>query len=461
MEDLAEIAITSALDEGASFADIRIEDTHLTRIEINNGVSKRSLGAQLKGAGIRAFIDGAWAFAHTTDFTRDGMQQIGRQVARTALVIRNHVAEHYSLTGPSFQDKTDLKVKQPLRDIPTEEKMALTRMLDEEVRDVDQRIENTRTIYQDTVTNLAVFNSWGTKVSIFNSLPRLILRITAKENGQRQRAWGQVAGRGGFEVLNETEARNIARKSGELAISLLDSKPAKGGTYDVIIDPPLNAAMVHEAFGHPCEADNWVAETTILEGKLGERLGPEFLNISDDPNIPGWRGSFEYDWEGTKTQKRFLIKNGILTDLLHSLETASRLDMTPNGAARCQSFMFEPIPRMSNTFMERGDWDLQEMIEDTGSGILLCDYNYGYTDSSKGQFMFQASYGYLIEDGEKTQIIRDVSVAGQIIEFLSKIDAVGKDFGLSAGTCGKGEQIVPDNSGGPHTRIRQVPLGGM
>ncbi len=461
MEDLAQIAISTALDEGVSFSDIRIEDTHLTRIEINNGVSKTSLGAQLKGAGIRAFIDGAWAFAHTTNFTQEGMRQIGRKVAKTALAIRNHVAESFALSGPSFQDKMELKVKKNLQNISEEEKMALTKMLDEEVRSVDQRIENTRTIYQDNVTRLSIFNSWGTNVSITNSLPRLILRVTAKENGQRQRAWGQVAGRGGFEVLNETEARNIARKSGELAIELLSSKPAKGGTYDVIIDPPLNAAMVHEAFGHPCEADNWVAEKTVLEGKLGERLGPDFLNISDDPNVPGWRGSFEYDWEGTKTQKRSLIKNGILTDLMHSLETASRLGMMPNGAARCQSFMFEPIPRMSNTFMERGDWDVQEMIEDTGSGILLCDYNYGYTDSSKGQFMFQASYGYLIENGEKSQMIRDVSVAGQIIEFLSKIDAIGNDFGLSAGTCGKGEQMIPDNSGGPHARIRQVPLGGM
>lgn len=461
MEDLASVAISAAINEGASFADIRIEDTHETRIEINNGVSKSSLGAQIKGAGIRAFIDGAWAFAHTTNFTKDGMRKIGRQVARTALAIRNHVSEKYALTGPSFQDNIELKVKQKIQDVSEEEKMTLMLMIDEEIRNVDRRIENTQTIYRDTLTQLFIHNSWGTRVRITNSLPSVILKVIAKENGQRQRAWGEMSGRGGFEVIDETEARKIARKSGELAISLLASKPAKGGTYDVIIDPQLNATMVHEAFGHPCEADSWVAERTVLEGKLGTRLGPDFLNISDDPTIFEWRGSFEYDWEGTKTQKKSLVKKGVLTDLLHSLETAARLDMTPNGAARCQSFMFEPIPRMSNTFMERGDWDVDEMIEDTGSGILLCDYNYGYTNDAKGQFMFQASYGYLIENGEKTQILRDVSVAGQILDFLSKIDAVGKDFGFSAGTCGKGDQMVPNNSGGPHARIRQVPLGGM
>ncbi|MFX1540283.1 MAG: TldD/PmbA family protein [Promethearchaeota archaeon] len=461
MEDLAEIAISSALDEGVSFADIRIEDTHKTQIEINNGVSKTSLGAQLKGAGIRCFIDGAWAFAQTSDFSPKGMKKAGQHVAQMALAIREWTAEKYQLIGPNFQDRVKIQVKQNLLDVPLEDKISLVQMLDQEIRAFDNRIMNARSIYQDLTTQLYVANSLGTRVWISNSLPRLILQIIAKENGVRQRAWGQLAGRGGFEIINESKARKIAHDSAKLAIDLLSSKTIEGGTHDVVIDPRLNAAMVHEAFGHPCEADNWVAQTTILEGMLGAQVGPEFLNLTDDPTQKNWRGSFEYDWEGTKAIKRNLVKDGVLTELMHSLETASRLEMNPNGAARCQSFMYQPIPRMSNTFMEPGDWDVDELISDMQKGILLCDYNYGYTDSSKGQFMFQANYGYLIEKGEKSHIVRDVSIAGQILDFLKKIDAIGKDFGMSAGTCGKANQLIPDNSGGPHARIRQVPVGGM
>ncbi|UCF59102.1 MAG: TldD/PmbA family protein [Candidatus Bathyarchaeota archaeon] len=460
MEDLAEIAIQAALNAGASFVDIRIEETHKTKLEISDGVSKTSMG-QLKGAGIRAFVDGAWAFAQSTEMTPAGMKRMGQHVALTALAIHDRVAEKFDMSGPAFQDVVSLKVKQKLQDVSLEEKMSLVRMVDDEVRAVDNRIVNTRTTYSDITTQLFISNSLGTRVWMANSLPLLLLRITAKESGVQQHSWGQMFGRGGFEIIDEMGAREIGQKAAKLAIDLLASKAAKGGTYDVIVDPQLNAAMVHEAFGHPCEADNWVAQTTVLEGMLGKQVGPEFLNLSDDPTISSWRGSFEYDWEGTKTLKRCLVKDGILTDLLHSLETAARMGMDPNGAARCQSFMFQPIPRMSNTLMERGEWNIDEMIADMRDGILLCDYNYGYTDSAKGQFMFQASYGYLIEKGEKTQMIRDVSLAGQILEFLNKIDAIGNDFGMSAGTCGKANQLVPDNSGGPHARIRQVPLGGM
>jgi TldD protein len=135
--------------------------------------------------------------------------------------------------------------------------------------------------------------------------------------------------------------------------------------------------------------------------------------------------------------------------------------MEPNGAARCQSFMYPPIPRMSNTFMERGDWSKDELIADTTHGILLCNFNYGYTEPAKGQFMFQAQYGYLIEDGEIGQMVRDVSIAGQILDVLSKVDAIADDFEMDAGTCGKSGQGVPDMSGGPHARVRAVPVGGM
>ena len=218
---------------------------------------------------------------------------------------------------------------------------------------------------------------------------------------------------------------------------------------------------MHEAFGHAAEADNWPAHTTVLEDKVGEVVGPDHLNLSDDPTMVGERGSFAYDWEGTKTSKRHLVKDGVLNELLHSLETASRLDMAPNGSARAQSFMHSPLPRMSNTFMEPGDWDVEEMIQDMGNGIILCGFNYGYTEPAKGQFMFQANYGYIIENGEKTTMIRDVSLAGQILEVLPKIDAIGNDFEMDAGTCGKGGQGVPDMTGGPHARIRSMPVGGM
>ncbi|MHA2023115.1 MAG: TldD/PmbA family protein, partial [Candidatus Thorarchaeota archaeon] len=333
MEDLATTAIEAALKVGATFADVRIENTSTTIIEISDGVSKQSMASRLKGAGIRAFIDGAWAFAQTTDLTSGGMRTTGESVAKMALATREKVAEKFEIDGPSFNDRFEYKVKKPFKSISIDEKMALVKMIDDQARDFDKRIASTRSVYGDMYTELYVANSLGTNVYVENSIPRIISAPTAKDGPNRQRIMKSLGTRGGFEVMDTIEAQTIGKNAAELVIELLSSTAAKGGSYDVVMDPILNGVMTHEAFGHAAEADNWPSHTTVLEDKVGIEVGPEHLSITDDPTLDGKRGSFEYDWEGTKTKKRTLVKDGIFVELLHSLETAKRLDMEPNGAA--------------------------------------------------------------------------------------------------------------------------------
>jgi TldD protein len=461
MEDLANVAIETALKAGVSFVDVRIENSSTTIIEINDGVSKQSMASRLKGAGIRAFIDGAWAFAQTTDLTPTGMRTTAESVAKMALATKEKVAETFEVDGPTFQGKSKFKVKKSFKDIPIEEKMALVKMIDDQAHDYDKRITSTRSVYGDLYTERYVANSLGTSVYTENSLPRIISAPTAKDGPNRQRFQKSLGLRGGFEVMELEEAQNIGTDAAKMVINLLSSVAAKGGTYNVVMDPILNGVMAHEAFGHAAEADHWLSHSTVLEDKVGKQVGPDYLCIVDDPTLRGMRGSYEFDWEGTKSKRRTLVKNGVFTDILHSLETSSRLEMEPNGAARSQSYMYSPLPRMSNTFMESGDWDVDELIQDTKTGMLLCSFTYGYTQSAKGQFMFQASHGYIIEDGELGQMVRDVSLAGNILEILPKVDAICKDFELDAGSCGKDGQAVPTMTGGPHARIRDVPVGGM
>ena len=461
MEELAQAAIDAALKAGVDFADVRIENSNTTVIEIVDGVTKQALSSVLKGAGIRAFVEGAWAFAQTTNLTPEGMQSTGESVAKLALATKEKVSEAFSIDGPTTRGNFRYSVKKPFHSVSIEDKMDFTKRIDDQARNFDKRIHSTRTVYGELWTELFVANSLGTNIRMENSIPRIISAPTAKEGSNRQRIFKSVGRRGGFEELERETAQNIGTTAAELAVDLLSSRAVKGGVYDVIMDPVLNGVMTHEAFGHAAEADNWPAHSTVLEDKVGKQVGPEHLSISDDPTLVGLRGSFEYDWEGTKAEKRELVKDGILTDLLHSLETANRLDMKPNGAARSQSFMHPPLPRMSNTFMEPRDYGVEEMIADTGEGILLCSFNYGYTLSAKGQFMFQASHGYMIENGELGQMVRDVSLAGNILEVLSKIDAIGSDLEFDAGSCGKDGQAVPTMTGGPHARIRAVPVGGM
>ena len=172
-------------------------------------------------------------------------------------------------------------------------------------------------------------------------------------------------------------------------------------------------------------------------------------------------GSYFVDDEGVLSQKTTIIENGILKNFLHNLETASRMDVPPNGHGRASSSVSRPQVRMGITKLEPNDWTLEEMIKDTKNGVLCEDFQYGYTDPTTGNFQFKAKLSYKIENGEKKELMRDVSLSGMTLEVLNRISAIGKKVDLSDGMCGKGGQSVRVCDGGPYIRIEDVTVGGL
>ncbi|MFW9955226.1 MAG: TldD/PmbA family protein [Candidatus Thorarchaeota archaeon] len=461
MEDLGETAIEAGLSAGASFVDIRIEYTRKTNLDIVNGVTRNTVLATEKGAGIRAFVDGSWSFGYTTDLSQNGIRIASQSIAKLAVTASKWVEERFEIEAPAFQDNIEYKAKTPINKTSVDYKIGIAKQLSNDMLQADKRVKNSRIVYRDVYTEMYAANSLGTSVMEESAKIVFIPFCTAKDEKSTQQAHVSIGFTGGLGDITDERMQWLVEEPSRVALSLLASKAVKGGIFDVIVDPPLNGALIHEAFGHACEADSLTGGSSVLQGRMGTSIGPEHINLFDDPTLKGHLGSYVYDWEGTRTTRKQMVKDGILTEFLHSLDTASRLKMVANGSARAMSFMHPPIPRMSNTFMQPGDWDLEELIEDTKEGIIMCNVDYGYTDSTKGQFMFKSVNGQLIENGERTDVVRDASIAGQILEILPKVDAVCKDFFYDAGSCGTQGQAAWVMSGGPHARLHQVPVGGV
>ncbi|MEA2070804.1 MAG: TldD/PmbA family protein, partial [Asgard group archaeon] len=242
---------------------------------------------------------------------------------------------------------------------------------------------------------------------------------------------------------------------------LLSAEKPLSGKMNLVMDSSLVGVFIHEAFGHACEADGIITQQSILHDKMGKQVGVEEISVSDNPTIPGLRGSFAYDSEGTKTFPRSLVKNGILSEYFHTLETATLLDAKPNGAGRAMDFRYPPQARMGNTFVEPGDKTVEELFELIDSGMYLVNSYGGYVHPSKGQFMFSAQQGYIIENGEKKALTQNVSMSGMVLEVLRNTLGVGKDFEYAFnGNCGKGGQWVPVTGGGPSIAVKDLVVGG-
>ncbi|MFN3360916.1 MAG: TldD/PmbA family protein, partial [Pseudanabaenaceae cyanobacterium] len=244
------------------------------------------------------------------------------------------------------------------------------------------------------------------------------------------------------------------------AIEQLEARPVKGGQYTVILDPYLAGVFIHEAFGHLSEAD-FVYENPRLQEilTLGKPIATPSLNVIDDATLPDLPGTMRYDDEGVPGQRKYLIKEGVLTQRLHNLETAGKMREAATGNARVLNASYPPIVRMTNTAIEPGSYSFADMVKDIDLGVYAIKMLGGNTNGE--MFTFAAAAGYMIRNGELAEPVSDITLSGNVFQTLQDIDAIGNDTQFAYGGCGKANQIgLPVSVGGPHVRIRNVVVGG-
>ena len=413
--------------------------------EINTGMSL--------GARIRVLNNGAWGFAYTTDLSKIN------EITQTALKLSSSLKGDVELSeNEVIKDKVAVDVKIPFKDISIEEKKDI--MKDAADAATIEKVNSTTVSYSDSEMNELFMNSEGSEIEVKTSRVRMALNASATNGEIIQFGHGSLGGVKGFEVIADADIEEFGRNIGQKAVRLLDAKPAPSGKFPVIADPELTGVLIHEALGHAVEGDLILQNDSILKGKLGEQIASDIVNIFDDASRKDGFGYFPYDVEGVKTKPNQLVKEGKLISLLNSRSTSSKLGMKSSGNAR-SLIADQPIVRMSNTYLQPGDMEVEELFEGIKDGIYLKGSRGGQVDTGKGIFQFNAAEGYLIKDEEISNPLRDVSLSGNILETLKNIDAIGNDFKLSVGFCGKDGQTVPVGDGGPHTKILNALVGGM
>ncbi|WP_410319798.1 TldD/PmbA family protein [Methanobrevibacter sp.] len=435
------------------YIDIRAGMSDNTSILMKDGnVDEINTGISL-GARIRVLKNGAWGFAYTTDLSNLN------EITDTAIQLSNSLTGDVELSESDvIKDKVEVDVKIPFKDISIEEKKEILKQANDAAT-ID-KVNSTTVGYSDSEINELFMNSEGSEIQTKTSKVRMALNASATDGEIIQFGHGSLGGVKGFEAVADEDIDKFGREIGEKAVRLLDAKPAPSGKFPVIADPLLTGVLIHEALGHAVEGDLILQNDSILKGKLGEMIASDIVNIFDDASKKDGFGYYPYDVEGVKTKPNQLVKDGKLISLLNSRETASKLGMPSSGNAR-SIIADKPIVRMSNTYLQPGDNTFDELIEDIPDGIYLKGSRGGQVDTGKGIFQFNAGEGYLIKNGEITTPIRDVSLSGNILETLKNIDAIGNDFELSVGFCGKDGQTAPVGDGGPHTRILNALVGGM
>jgi len=285
---------------------------------------------------------------------------------------------------------------------------------------------------------------------------------TAHESGLTQSINITEGGRGGMEqIINENKIQQSAQEIALKASQLIDAKPAKEEKATVVMNPDFVSLLTHEILGHPSEADRVLGKEMAWaggawwKGKIGEKIGSEKLNVFDDPTIKESLGWYYYDDEGVETKKTTLVEEGILKNHMQNRETAKIFNTPSTGNMRATNYRFMPLIRMACTCIGNGDWDVNEMIKEVKNGYLISNMKIPSIDMKRYNWSISCQYAQRIENGEITDLLRDVIVIGTAPEFFESIDACGNDFTIRPITnCGKGDpmQSMIMGNGGPSIR---------
>jgi len=274
------------------------------------------------------------------------------------------------------------------------------------------------------------------------------------------RGYESTGARRGFELFEKVPPEVVAQKAAERALLMLSAKPAPAGTFTVVLSSEAGGTMIHEAVGHGLEADLVQKGLSVYAGKVGEKVASELVTVIDDATLPDRNGSFSVDDEGVSAQRKVLIEKGYLTGYMYDRLRAMKEGRRSTGNGRRQSYAHIPLVRMTNTYIERGEDDPEDIIRDTKKGVYVVKMGGGEVNTVTGDFVFEIMEGYMIENGEITYPIRGATLIGNGPKALQDIDAVGNDLGWAIGTCGKDGQGVPVTDAQPTLRIRQLTLGG-
>jgi TldD protein len=457
-EILANINELAVRKFGAEYAEARAQKLYKTMLTLKEGRVEAAKQGIENGVALRVLMKGLWGFASVGSLNAEPLRSAVSDACKMAKTASSRLKTPIKLAQTkTVRDRVHIKPKKNPSTILMEDKIKTALALNKATLSHDKRVKSCTIDYLDLTGTNFFANSEGTRIEQDKLYVWSRITASAASKGVFTFSREEIGSTAGYEVFDTETPEMIGEKVAKRAVEQLNAKAPKGGKSPVVLGPNVVGVFVHEAFGHLAEAD-LALSGGVLMNNLGKKIGSDVVTFYDDGTVPGAFGSFKYDDEGVPTQKTLLIKDGLVTGLMHNRETAEKFNAEPTGNARAEDFRVEPIIRMRNTFMAPRDQSFEELVEGVRSGYYFKSFRGGQANLD-GTFQVGIQEAYEIVNGEIGDPVRNASMSGNTLETLLKVDAVGKDFELWPGRCGKG-QIAFICDGGPNIRIKEVIVGG-
>lgn len=361
-------------------------------------------------------------------------------------------AGHATLAGREPREfRTPMQID-PAR-IPLEDKLAHVRYIQQRAQVLDPRIVQAQVNYSDTTTD-SVYIGRGRHLRQHITRTLLAAFVAVSDGANVRHHYLLRGGTGGHEVarIADDDLRHLA----EIALRLLEAGKVEPGEYEVVADPSVTGVIAHECFGHGVELDLFPKGRARAAQYLDRLVAAANLQMYDDPGVSGAFGSYFFDDEGELARPTQILRDGVLVRPISDFASATYAPGIHTANGRRQDITRKPYARMSNTFFAPGASTPDDVIAGVERGIYLRQAESGMEDPMGWGVQVTAHYGEEIVAGRLTgRLFTPVGISGHVADLLRSISAIGDDFELHAGFCGKGhKELVPVSTGGPHLRMK-------
>lgn len=452
-------ALSLALGHSGEFADLYLKETTAESWSLEGGQVRGGAYRYDAGFGLRVLRGEEATFASSQKIDADALRAIPRAIRRAgddpalrAMPSAMHRAPTHALYVPQAAFEA----------VNAAQKLALLKRVDEWARARDPRVVEVNATLAATHETVWLARCDGLNAGDVRPMLNLAISVQVQSGARRERTSGGIGGRYGLHDWTDDELKALVHERVDAALIKLDARAAPAGKMSVVVGPGWNGVLLHEAVGHGLEADGIRRNTSTFAGRLGERVAARDVTIVDDGTLRGRRGSLNIDDEGNATQRTVLIEDGVLCGYIQDSLNARLMGAKPTGNGRRESYAVMPMPRMTNTFMLNGTLERDEIVASVKHGLYVAGLEGGQVDIASGQFVFEASEAFLIENGRITAPVKGATITGNGPQTLRQISLVGNDLALDAGraVCGKAGQSVPVSVGQPTVRVDGMTVGG-
>ena len=450
--------LAKCLVTGGDFAEIFEEDSINNSISLVDGKVDDAIGGRSYGIGIRIFKGLNSVYAYTNNNSLDSLLETTYRAALALGEVKGNDVSSIILNEKKITTIHPI-IYYP-KDVTYDKKIAILKSAYNGAKNFSTDISQVVASYADKEQNVLIANTEGLYVQDTRIRTRLGVSAIASKGSENQTGFEGPGRHMGIEMFDSIDAEYHGKEAARIAHTMLHAKNCPAGNMTVAIDNGFGGVIFHEACGHALEASAVSKGNSVFANKLGEQIASTIVTAIDDGTVPNAWGSLNIDDEGNKTQKNVLIENGILKGYMIDKLNGRRMNMEATGSSRRQGYKYQPTSRMTNTYIDAGNDNPDDIIKSIEDGLYAKKLGGGSVNPVTGEFNFAVQEGYLVKNGVIQEPVRGASLIGKGVEVLMDIDMVGNNLDVAQGMCGSSSGSIPTNVGQPMIRVKKMTVGG-